>query len=67
MVPLRDYEISPLFLLLIKFHRSGESEIYSPVQRILQCFLPGAILNLDTENGDPLFLNMMFAQMISEL
>ena len=67
MVPLRDYEISFLFLLLVKFHRSGKSEIYSPVQRILQCFLPSAIFSLDTENGDPLFLNVMFAQMISEL
>ena len=67
MVPFRDYEISFLFLLLVKFHRSGKSEIYSPVQRILQCFLPSAIFSLDTENGDPLFLNVMFAQMISEL
>ena len=38
VVPLRDYEISFLFLLLVKFHRSGKSEIYSPVQRIIQCF-----------------------------
>ena len=30
-------------------------------------FLPSAILSLDTENGDPLFLNVIFAQMISEL
>ena len=67
MVPLRDYEISFLFLLLVKFHRSGKSEVYSPIQRILQCFLPSAILSLDTEYGDPLFLNVMFAQMISEL
>ena len=26
-------------------------------------FLPSAILSLDTENGDPLFQNVMFAQM----
>ena len=38
VVPLRDYEISFLFLPLVKFHRSGKSEIYSPVQRIIQCF-----------------------------
>ena len=67
MVPFRDYEISFLFLLLVKFYGSGKSEMYSPVQRILQCFLQSAILSLDTENGDPLFLNVMFAQMISEL
>ena len=63
VVPLRDHEIPFLFLPLVKFHRSGKSEIYSPVQRILQCFLPSAILSLDTENGDPWFLNVMFAQM----
>ena len=66
MVPFRAYEISFLFLLLVKFHGSGESEMYSPVQRILQCFLPSAILSLDTGNSDPLFLKVMFDQMISE-
>ena len=66
MVPFRAYEISFLFLLLVKFHGSGKSEMYSPVQRILRCFLPSAILSLDTGNGDPLFLKVMFDQMISE-
>ena len=42
MVPFRDYEISFLFLLPVKFYGSGKSEMYSPVQRILQCFLPSA-------------------------
>ena len=42
MVPFCDYEISFLFLLLVKFYGSGKSEMYSPVQRILQCFLPSA-------------------------
>ena len=42
MLPFRDYEISFLFLLLVKFYGSGKSEMYSPVQRILQCFLPSA-------------------------
>ena len=53
MVPFRDYEISFLFLLLVKFHGSGKSEMYSPVQRILECLLPNVILSLETENGDP--------------
>ena len=66
MVPFRAYEISFLFLLLVKFHGSGESEMYSPVQRILRCFLPSAILSLDTGNSDPSFLKVMFDQMISE-
>ena len=54
MASFRDYEIYLLFLLLVKFHGSGKCEIYSPVQRILQCFLPRAILSLDIENADPL-------------
>ena len=53
------YKVKTFFLVNKHFN--------SPVQRILQCFLPSAILSLDTENGDPLFLNVMFAQMISEL
>ena len=67
MVSFRDYEIYLLFLLLVKFHGSGKCEIYSPVQRILHCFLPCAILSLDTKNADPLFLTVMFVKMISEL
>ena len=52
MVPFRAYEISFLFLLLVKFHGSGKSEMYAPVQRILQFFfLPSAILSLDTETA----------------
>ena len=53
MVSFRDYEIYLLILLLVKFHESGNCEIYSPVQRMLQCFLPSAILSLETENADP--------------
>ena len=67
MVSFRDYEIYLLCLLLVKFHGSGNCEIYSPTQRILQCFLPCAILSLDTKNADPLFLTVMFVKMISEL
>ena len=52
MVSFRDYEIYLLFLLLVKFHGSGKCEINSPVQRILQCFLPSTILSLETENAD---------------
>ena len=66
MVSFRDYEIYLLFLLLVKFHGSGKCEIYSAVQRILQCFLPCAILSLETKNADPLFLNVMFVKMISK-
>ena len=67
MVSFRDYETYLLFLLLIKFHGSGKCEIYSPVQKIFQCFLPWIIFSLETENADPLFLNVMFVKMISEL
>ena len=67
MVSFRDCEIYLLFLLLVMFHGSGKCEMYSPVQRILQCFLPCAILSLDIENAGPLFLNVMFVEMISEL
>ena len=67
MVSFRDYEMNLLFLLLVKFHGSGNCEIFSPTQRILQCFLPCAIFSLDTKDADPLFLNVMFVKMISEL
>ena len=60
MVSFRDYAIYLLFLLLVKFHVSGKCEIYSPVQRILQCFSPCVISSVDTENADPLFLNVIF-------
>ena len=63
MVSYRDYEIYFLFLLLVKFHGSGNCEIYSPMLRIFQCFSPCAILSLETENADPLFLNVMFFKM----
>ena len=33
MVSFRDHQVYLLFLLLVKFHGSGKSEIYSPVQR----------------------------------
>ena len=67
MVSFRDYEIYLLFLLLVKFHGSGKCEIYSPIQRILQCFLSCASLSLETVNADPLFLNVTFVKIISEL
>ena len=38
MVSFCDYEIHLLFLLLVKFHRSGKFEIYSPGQKVYQCF-----------------------------
>ena len=47
MASFRDHQIHLLFLLLVKFHESGKSEIYSSVQRTLQRFLPCAILSLD--------------------
>ena len=53
MVSFRDYKIYLLFPLLVKFHGSGKCEIYSPIQRILRCFLPCASLSLETENADP--------------
>ena len=49
MVSFRDYEIYLFFLLLVKFYGSGKCEIFSPLRRILQCFLPCAILTLDAE------------------
>ena len=59
MVSFRDYEIFLLFLLLVKLRGSGKSDIYSSVRKILQCFLPCVILNLETENADALFLIVM--------
>ena len=53
MVSFHDYKMYLLFLLSVRFHGSGKCEIYSPVQRISQCFLPCAILSLDTDNADP--------------
>ena len=53
MVSFRDYEISLLFLLLVKFHESGNCEIYSGVQRILQCFLSCASLSLGNRKRRP--------------
>ena len=38
MVSFCDYEIHLLFLLLVKFHGSGKFEIYSPGQKVYQCF-----------------------------
>ena len=38
MVPHRDYEISFLCLLLVKFHRSGKSEIYLPFKGFYNVF-----------------------------
>ena len=67
MVSFRAYATYLLFLLLVKFHGSGKCEIYSPVQKILQCFLPWVILGLGNENAYPYFLNVMFVQIISEL
>ena len=53
MVSFRDYEISLLFLLLVKFHGSGNCEIYSAVHSILQCFLSYASLSLGNRKRRP--------------
>ena len=53
MVSFRDYEMNLLFLLLVKFHGSGNCEIFSPTQRILQCFLPCAIFKLRHQRRRP--------------
>ena len=53
MVSFRAYATYLLFLLLVKFQGSGKCEIYSPVQKILQCFSPWAILSLGNENAYP--------------
>ena len=53
MVSFHDYEMYFLFLLLVKFHVSGKCEIHSPLRRILQCFLPCAILSLDIRKRRP--------------
>ena len=65
MVSFRDYEMNLLFLLLVKFHGSGNCEIFSPTQSIFFYRVP--FLSLDTKDADPLFLNVMFVKMISEL
>ena len=67
MVSFRDYEIFLLFLLLVKLRGSGKSDIYSSVQKILQCFLPCVILSLETENADALFLIVMSVKMTPAL
>ena len=67
MVSLRDYEIYLLFLLLVKFHGSGKCEVILPYKGFDSIFLPCAILSLDIENTDPLFMNVIFVKMISEL
>ena len=38
MVSVRDYEIYLLFLLLVKFHGSGNYEIYSPAKDVTVFF-----------------------------
>ena len=38
MVSVRDYEIYLLFLLLVKFHGSGNCEIYSPAKDVTVFF-----------------------------
>ena len=67
MVSLRDYEIYLLFLLLVKFHGSGKCEVILPYKGFDRIFLPSAILSLDIENADPLFMNVIFVKMTSEL
>ena len=67
MVSLRDYEIYLLFLLLVKFHGSGKCEVILPYKGFDSIFLPCPILSLDIENADPLFMNVIFVKMISEL
>ena len=67
MVSLREYEIYLLFLLLVKFHGSGKCEVILPYKGFDSIFLPSAILSLDIENADPLFMNVIFVKMISEL
>ena len=62
MVSLRDYEICLLFLLLVKFHGSGKCEVILPYKGFDNIFLPCAILSLDIENADPLFLNVIFVK-----
>ena len=67
MVSLRDYEICLLFLLLVKFHGSGKCEVILRTKDLTVFFLPCPILSLDIENADPLFMNVIFVKMISEL
>ena len=62
MVSLRDYEICLLFLLLVKFHGSGKCEVILPYKGFDNIFLPCAILSLDIENADHLFLNVIFVK-----
>ena len=65
MVPFRGYEISFLFLLLVKFYGSGKSEMYF-YQKVKSVFTK-CYLSSDIANGDSLFLNVMFAKMIFDL
>ena len=65
MVSFRDCEIYLLFLLLVKFHGSGKRIPYKGFYSVF--YHVRATLSLETENVDPLFPNVMFFKMISEL
>ena len=42
-------------------------EFILPYKGFYSVFLPCVILSVDTENADPLFLNVIFVKMVSEL
>ena len=56
MVSFHDHQIYLLFLLLVKFHGSGKSEIYSPVQRTLQSFFTMCHFKPRHEKETPTFI-----------
>ena len=67
MVSFRDYEIYLLFLLLVKFHVSGKCGIYSPVQRILQCFFTMCHFKRRHRKRRPFISERDIVKMVSEL
>ena len=52
-----DHQLYLLFLLLVKFHESGKSEIYFPIQRTLQFFLTIRHFKLRNEPETPTFIS----------
>ena len=57
MVSFCEHQIYLLFLLLVKFYGSGKSEIYSPVQRTLQCVFTMCHFKLRHEPETPTFIS----------
>ena len=63
MVSFRDFEIYLLFLLLVKFHGSGNCEIYSPAKDVT-VFFTKCYFKLRNRKRRPLISERDVCQMI---